>query len=669
MLIEYCNHIYINMPGNNNDSFLLSRNRCRVYQPTQLQTTTNGNITTTGPCSCPPGATGATGPAGNDGAQGPAGADGAQGPQGPAGNDGAQGPQGPAGADGGFGQYANSYNATVNHDNVSPTALDTHNAAVGDATFDGGNIILAHGGAAEYNNVHSISFTSTTLGGIVDNIFTWLQQKDIGDYIVISSETEPGLDFGVYLITSINGPVQGAHALNHNVFTFGVTCQGHGNTANIPAVGTQIDVGYIIMGQQGPPGNDGQDGAVGAQGPPGNDGQDGAVGPQGPPGNDGQDGAVGPQGPPGNDGQDGAVGPQGPPGNDGADGADGAPGPQGPPGADGADGAVGPQGPPGEPAKADHAIHFSRFPSGTGDGHEWPPNNNITHYSWKGALKFYNKNVDWNLGGAVPGWQETVGPGTSPHPGYLNSVENLGNGQPAVPPYDLPSFIFGIPADFGEGGGNGVSGTDIIFPSSINAFHHENVGPNNVQDEAPQAYMASAFPAFSPNTYPGYSVAHKSGEIVGYVINAWQPFGAPSASTTQSIPTTLSNVMVCAAVGTPAGPINPGTVAQNAFSDQQMGFKITATGSIVSPKVTLRNDPSVIAWTLSAVESFLPAVDQVNQSDQDETAFKSYGIPFDKGDLLFLFQSGGYSGNTTNPLPAWQEGGAFNCQLLVRYNE
>ena len=129
--------------------------------------------------------------------------------------------------------------------------------------------------------------------------------------------------------------------------------------------------------------------------------------------------------------------------------------------------------------------------------------------------------------------------------------------------------------------------------------------------------------------------------------------------------------MVCAAVGTPTGPLLPGTTPAGALSHQQMGFKITATGSIISSKVTLRGDPSVIPWTLSAVESFLPADDHSTQGDGQGTEFKSYGIKFKKGDLLYLFQSGGYYGNglpnSTNI--AWQEGGAFNCQLLVRYDE
>ncbi len=86
------------------------------------------------------------------------------------------------------------------------------------------------------------------------------------------------------------------------------------------------------LNQPGPPGANGQDGAVGPMGPPG------------PPGTNGRDGAVGPMGPPGTNGKDGlngAVGPMGPPGPPGANGRDGAVGPMGPPGPAGQKGAKG----------------------------------------------------------------------------------------------------------------------------------------------------------------------------------------------------------------------------------------------------------------------------------------------------------------------------------------
>ena len=42
------------MSGHSNDSFLLSRNRCKLYQPTQVLTTSGGS-TGSGNCQCPPG--------------------------------------------------------------------------------------------------------------------------------------------------------------------------------------------------------------------------------------------------------------------------------------------------------------------------------------------------------------------------------------------------------------------------------------------------------------------------------------------------------------------------------------------------------------------------------------------------------------------------------------
>ena len=152
------------------------------------------------------------------------------------------------------------------------------------------------------------------------------------------------------------------------------------------------------------------------------------------------------------------------------------------------------------------------------------------------------------MAGGASGWEETVAGGVADHPGYLNSANFLaGGGGIAQSPYNLPSFIFGIPADFGEGGGAGIMGTDIIVPSSIDQYHHKNrttPGLAGTDDEAPQPYMADSFPPFSPNTYPGYSVAHKDGEIVGYTINVatiWSTI--VSINSCSAIPTTLSNVM------------------------------------------------------------------------------------------------------------------------------
>ncbi len=95
-------------------------------------------------------------------------------------------------------------------------------------------------------------------------------------------------------------------------------------------------------GSQGPPGNEGPQGPPGPQGDPG--------GPQGPQGNDGPQGAQGPQGPEGPQGPQGPTGPQGDPG--------GPQGPQGPQGNDGPQGPQGAQGPPGEVSQAqlDSAI-------------------------------------------------------------------------------------------------------------------------------------------------------------------------------------------------------------------------------------------------------------------------------------------------------------------------
>ncbi|MGB0591857.1 MAG: DUF7151 family protein, partial [Myxococcota bacterium] len=82
-------------------------------------------------------------------------------------------------------------------------------------------------------------------------------------------------------------------------------------------------------GLQGPPGQDGEDGAPGEQGPPGQNGQDGVPGEQGPPGQNGQDGAPGEQGPPGQNGQDGQEGPPGVQGETGEQGIQGVPGADG----------------------------------------------------------------------------------------------------------------------------------------------------------------------------------------------------------------------------------------------------------------------------------------------------------------------------------------------------
>ncbi|WDZ91132.1 hypothetical protein [Nocardiopsis sp. HUAS JQ3] len=144
-----------------------------------------------------------------------------------------------------------------------------------------------------------------------------------------------------------------------------------------------------VVGEQGPPGEDGADGAsayalavadgytgtveewlaslVGPQGPAGADGAPGADGEQGPPGDDGVDGAQGPAGADGASAYDAAVaggfvgtveewlaslvGPQGPAG------VDGDQGPDGPAGAPGADGEQGPAGPPGDTAWTWSAPH------------------------------------------------------------------------------------------------------------------------------------------------------------------------------------------------------------------------------------------------------------------------------------------------------------------------
>ena len=137
------------------------------------------------------------------GATGPAGADGVPGPAGPA---------GPAGVDGGVGltgQLGNSVNAFVKSDAVSATTAAAHANAVADFTFEDGEIILSHGGGVNtYDNVHSIVFTATSIGAAAaDNLLPWLQVKTAGDYIKVSSEDNPGEDFGIYEIVSI-GPSQ-----------------------------------------------------------------------------------------------------------------------------------------------------------------------------------------------------------------------------------------------------------------------------------------------------------------------------------------------------------------------------------------------------------------------------------------------------------------------------
>ena len=268
-----------------------------------------------------PTGTGATGPTGDIGPTGiGVGVPGETGPTGPTGDVGETGPTGDQGLTGERGIFG-------------PNCLLWQNGA----SADEGNYSVNTGNFTAAQNEFFINKTSR-LGysgavGPSGNAEGWLLGISVGDRLHVTAVPTPSI-FAIYTVTQISD-------IGSTVRIWGDLEAGNGQ---LPVGDVQTTICYVLSGETGSTGSQGDVGETGPTGEQGDVGDTGPTGDEGPIGETGPTGDQGEDGPTGDTGNQGEVGETGPTGDQGIQGDVGDTGPTGDQGIQGDIGETGPTG-------------------------------------------------------------------------------------------------------------------------------------------------------------------------------------------------------------------------------------------------------------------------------------------------------------------------------------